>query len=47
MSGFITKPPAASTTAPARTTPMVSKDFHSTPTTSPEGEVTRWLAPVS
>ena len=47
MSGFITKPPAASTTAPARTTPALSNDFHSTPTTAPDASVTRWVAPVS
>ena len=36
MSGFITKPPAASTTAAARTTPVWSNDFQATPTTSPD-----------
>ena len=36
MSGFMTNPPAASTTAPARTKPVSSKERQATPVTTPD-----------
>ena len=47
ISGFITKPPAAITVAPARTTPVSSKERQASPTTAPDSSVTRLAAPVS
>ena len=47
MSAFMTKPPAATTTDPARTTPVSWKHRHAAPTTSPADEATRFVTPVS
>ena len=47
MSGFITKPPAATITDDAAITPVRSKERQATPTTAPVSSVTRWVAPVS
>ena len=47
ISGFITKPPAAITVAPARTTPVSPKERQASPTTAPDASVTRLAAPVS
>ncbi len=52
MSGFITKPPAATMTAEDATYPVCSKDFQATPTTAPSPsvepvETTRLVTPVS
>jgi hypothetical protein len=46
-SGFITKPPAAITVAPARTTPVSPKERQASPTTAPVSSITRLVAPVS
>ena len=47
MSGFITKPPAATITDRAAITPCSSKLRHPTPTTAPSSDVTRLVTPVS
>ena len=47
ISGFITKPPAAITVAPARTTPVSPNERQASPTTAPDSPVTRAVAPVS
>ena len=47
MSAFITKPPAASTTEPARTSPVSWNRRQASPTTAPDSSATRLVAPVS